>query len=73
MSLNGPSKRVRKRTSFVRCRVSTTFRVAPFTDPAPTILITIYPFLTLFTMHLEQAGIFATNWGVSAHFGSVDM
>ncbi|MBA63791.1 MAG: hypothetical protein CMJ76_15665 [Planctomycetaceae bacterium] len=47
--------------------------VAPFTDPAPTDLNYYLPVLdSVYDAFGANRLIFATNWGVSAHFGSVD-
>ncbi len=47
--------------------------VAPFTQPAPTELEYYLPILDpVYDAFGPDRLIFATNWGVSAHFGSVD-
>ncbi len=47
--------------------------VAPFTEPAPTEVQYYYPILDpVYEAFGADRLIFATNWGVSAHFGSVD-
>lgn len=47
--------------------------VAPFTDPAPTDLKYYLPILDpVYDAFGANRLLFATNWGVSAHFGKVD-
>lgn len=47
--------------------------VEPFTEPAPTTLKYYLPILNpVYDAFGPNRIIFATNWGVSAHFGSVD-
>ena len=47
--------------------------VAPFAEPAPTELSYYLPILNpVYDAFGPERLIFATNWGVSAHFGSVD-
>jgi len=47
--------------------------VEPFTEPAPTTLEYYLPILNpVYDAFGADRIIFATNWGVSAHFGSVD-
>ena len=47
--------------------------VEPFTEPAPTTLKYYLPILNpVYDAFGPDRIIFATNWGVSAHFGSVD-
>ena len=47
--------------------------VAPFTGPAPTDLEYYLPILDpVYDAFGANRVLFATNWGVSAHFGKVD-
>ena len=47
--------------------------VEPFTEPAPTTLKYYLPILNpVYDAFGPDRIIFATNWGVSAHSGSVD-